>query len=168
MAFIRRSMKGKIITYMILWISLAHRIMCFGRVLLFSKLCFSYTKNVSLFWPFGIGNSQFCLTSEMDLCCQKLGRWLFIVVQPDNDQVICLFSTQIQIHIFDKNQCSMFYWEVKKDQKLEKNLFWSLSYCFDDVLYLSRTSIYHHRSWKIRLETINEESWKTKADDLSL
>ena len=100
MAFIRRRMKGKIITYMILWISLAHRIMCFGRGLLSSKLCFSFTKNVSLFWPFGIGNSQFCVAFEMDLCCQKLGRWLFIVVQPDNDQVICLFSTQIQIHKF--------------------------------------------------------------------
>ena len=25
---------------------------------------------------------------EMDLTCQKLGRWLFIVAQPDNDQAI--------------------------------------------------------------------------------
>ena len=120
MAFIRRSMKGKIITYMILWISLAHRIMCFGRVLLFSKVCFSYTKNVSLFWPFGIGDSQFCVAFEMDFCCQKLGRWLFIVVQPDNDQVICLFSTQIQIH---NSLCSRNFQNVKL--RLDFVVIWS-------------------------------------------
>ena len=97
----------------------------------------------------------------MDLCCQKLGRWLFIVVQPDNDQVICLFSTQIQIHIFDKNQCSMFYWEVKKDQKLEKISFGhfrivSMMFCIW-VGHPFTTTVVEKSDWRLSMRRLGKQ-----------